>query len=197
EGLPLALIDDGGAPGGIPWLGSPVPVAMGIRGLHGVRLLVQDAALLIEVLSQVMGFERLGSHPVDGRNGSSVDILITGEGGPGTEVQVESDPRLPVGQVGIGSVHHVAFRTPNADEQLQWRERLFKAGLKVTDVIDRFYFKSIYFRVPGGILFEIATDGPGFAMDEDEEHLGEQLSLPPFLEPQRAHIESLLKPLEV
>jgi glyoxalase family protein len=92
-------------------------------------------------------------------------------------------------------VHHVAFRTPDAGEQLAWRETLLQAGVRVTDVIDRFYFKSIYFREPGGILFEIATDGPGFTADEDEKNLGQALSLPPFLEPRRAQIEAQLKPL--
>jgi len=94
-------------------------------------------------------------------------------------------------------VHHVAFRVPDNEAHRAWRQRISDAGLNVTPVIDRFYFKSIYFRVPGGILFEIATDGPGFAADEDIEHLGEKLSLPPFLEPRREYIESQLRPLEI
>jgi glyoxalase family protein len=98
--------------------------------------------------------------------------------------------------LGIGGVHHVAFRTPTDDEHRQWQQQIARAGLGVTQVIDRYYFKSIYFREPGRILFEIATDGPGFATDEDAAHLGERLALPPFLEPRRAEIEAGLIPLE-
>jgi glyoxalase family protein len=98
--------------------------------------------------------------------------------------------------IGAGGVHHVAFRAPDEEEHAAWRERLAKVGLDVTPVIDRFYFRSIYFREPGGILFEIATDGPGFTTDEDPEHLGEKLSLPPFLEPRRKQIEANLKPIQ-
>jgi glyoxalase family protein len=92
-------------------------------------------------------------------------------------------------------VHHVAFRTPDDAEQRKWRERVAGSGLGVTPVIDRFYFKSIYFREPEGVLFEIATDGPGFATDEPADRLGEKLALPPFLERSRARIEAGLKPL--
>jgi glyoxalase family protein len=99
------------------------------------------------------------------------------------------------GAVGIGGVHHVAFRTPNITEQETWRATLASSGLAPTPLIDRYYFSSVYFREPGGILFEIATDGPGFASDENPQHLGERLALPPFLEPQRAAIEAGLRPL--
>ena len=102
---------------------------------------------------------------------------------------------MPYAHVGIGGVHHVAFRTPNDAEHRAWQERIAAAGLRVTPQIDRFYFHSIYFREPGGVLFEIATDGPGFTSDEDPQHLGEALSLPPFLEPRRTQIEANLKPI--
>jgi glyoxalase family protein len=108
---------------------------------------------------------------------------------------VDASKAHPHALQGHGGVHHVAFRTPDDETQLAWRERIVGAGLQITPVIDRFYFKSIYFREPGGILFEIATDGPGFAADEDAEHLGERLALPPFLEPHRATIEAALRPL--
>ncbi len=97
--------------------------------------------------------------------------------------------------LGRGGVHHVAFRTPDDEEHARWREKIRAMGLGVTPQIDRFYFRSIYFREPGGILFEIATDGPGFATDEDPAHLGERLSLPPFLEGRREEIESRLTPV--
>jgi glyoxalase family protein len=112
-------------------------------------------------------------------------------------VHLEEQPRLPQSQVGIGGVHHVAFRTPSAEEHEMWQQKLARAGLGVTPIIDRYYFRSIYFREPGGVLFEIATDGPGFTGDEDIEHLGERLSLPPFLEPRRAQIEAALPPLKI
>ena len=96
---------------------------------------------------------------------------------------------------GAGGIHHVAFRTPGVTEQQEWRRCLVRAGLAVSEQIDRYYFQSLYFREPNGILFEIATVGPGFATDEDPAHLGERLALPPFLEPRRAQIEAGLRPL--
>jgi glyoxalase family protein len=111
-------------------------------------------------------------------------------------VRIVERPDLPLKvHPGAGGVHHAAFRTPNAEEHAEWRERVARSGLQVTPVIDRFYFRSIYFREPGGVLFEIATDGPGFTTDEDVEHLGERLSLPPFLESHRREIEANLKPI--
>jgi glyoxalase family protein len=118
-----------------------------------------------------------------------------GRGGVGATVVVDVRPDLPRARQGRGGVHHIAFRTPTFEEHEAWRERIAAAGLNVTPVIDRFYFHSIYFREPGGVLFEIATDGPGFATDEDPAHLGENLALPPFLEPYRAEIEAGLQPL--
>jgi glyoxalase family protein len=110
-------------------------------------------------------------------------------------VRVEERPNMPPAELGSGGVHHVAFRAPNDTEHRAWRDRVRAAGLGITDVIDRYYFKSLYFREPGRILFEIATDGPGFATDEDVANLGERLALPPFLEPHRAAIEAGLRPL--
>lgn len=193
EGQRLELADDGGAPGGTPWSRSPVPVEMGIRGLHAVHIPVRKPDATAWILTQVMGFrqEREYRLPDDTR----VLVYEVGHGGPGTEVHLEVRPALGPGQVGIGGVHHVAFRTPDGDEQAAWRTRLDDSGVGVTPVIDRFYFKSIYFREPGGVLFEIATDGPGFASDEPVDRLGENLALPPFLEPQRARIESGLRPI--
>jgi glyoxalase family protein len=198
EGQALALVNDNGADGaGIPWGESPVPEIHFIRGLHGVKLMVQILDPLAQVLTQVLGFRQVREYRVDGTPGHRMIVYESGPGGPGTEVYVESGPHLPPSRQGRGGVHHVAFRTPDDGEQEAWRKRIAEAGLGVTPVIDRFYFKSIYFRVPGGILFEIATDGPGFAADEDVNHLGERLALPPFLEPQRERIEAQLKPLEV
>lgn len=198
EGQALALVNDEGAPGGgTPWERSSVPTKHGIRGLNSVKLMVEILEPTASALTEVMGFRRVREVPSDDNPDASIVVFETGRGGPGTEVHVEAGPHLPPGRLGRGGVHHVAFRTPNDEEQVQWRQRIRQAGLRVTDIIDRYYFKSIYFREPGGILFEIATDGPGFAVDEDVEHLGEQLALPPFLEPHREQIEANLHPLEV
>jgi glyoxalase family protein len=196
EGLDLALVDDRGAPGGVPWERSPVPPDVAIRGLHGVTLMVSSLAPLARVLTQVLGFELAGEHLIGDDPRRQVSVFTMASGGPGMEVHVESGAHLMPGRQGSGGVHHVAFRVPGAAEQLAWRERIAQSGLQVTPVIDRFYFQSIYFRVPGSILFEIATDGPGFAADEDVHHLGERLALPPFLEPHRQQIEAGLHPLE-
>jgi glyoxalase family protein len=198
EGQALVLVSvNGAAGGGIPWQESPVPEMHFIRGLHGVKLMVQILDPLAEILTKVLDFRQVREYNIDGVPGHQIVVYESGQGGPGTEVHVEAGPHLPPGRQGKGGVHHVAFRTPDALEQEAWRRRIAESGLGVTPVIDRFYFKSIYFRVPGGILFEIATDGPGFDADEDISHLGERLALPPFLEPQRKQIESQLKPLEV
>jgi glyoxalase family protein len=110
-------------------------------------------------------------------------------------VRVAARADLPPAEPGRGGVHHVAFRVPDDEQHRRWQRRIAAAGIGVTPVIDRYYFRSLYFREPGGILFEIATDGPGFATDEDAAHLGERLALPPFLEPHRARIEAGLRPL--
>jgi glyoxalase family protein len=142
-----------------------------------------------------MGFRRTSAYtPADDERGEIL-VFTTGAGGPGTEVHLEVRPDLPRGTVGSGGVHHVAFRTPDEETHRKWQAHLVQSGVRVTDVIDRFYFRSIYFREPDGVLFEIATDGPGFATDEDPQDLGKRLALPPFLEERRAEIEAGLKPL--
>ena len=120
-----------------------------------------------------------------------------GEGGPGATVRVVERPDAPWTHLGRGGVHHIAFRTPDDEEHAAWREKIRRAGLGVTPQIDRFYFRSIYFREPGGVLFEVATDGPGFTVDEVMATLGERLVLPPWLETHRAAIERELPPLVV
>ena len=185
EGQQLELIDDrvateaSGVAPGVPWDGSPVPAASAIRGLEGVTLAVKNLRPTAVVLTDVLGFRQASEYEVDGHRAATYEV---GPGGPGAEVRLMERPDLALHRmVGAGGVHHVAFRTPNDEEQSAWRERLAGVGLGVTPIIDRFYFHSIYFREPGGVLFEIATDGPGFATDEDPAHLGERLSLPPFL----------------
>ncbi len=192
EGQRLELVDDGGSkgvPGGTPWADSPVPAEHAVRGLCSVTLTVRDLAPTEHVLTEVLGFRR-----VEDQEG--VSVYESGPGGPGTQVRVVARPGMPLARTGIGGVHHVAFRAADDDQHQRWQRRIASAGLAVTPVIDRYYFRSIYFREPGGVLFEIATDGPGFATDEDPAHLGGHLALPPFLEPRRAEIESGLRPIE-
>lgn len=197
EGQHLLLAADEGAgvQGGVPWAGSPVPADKQIRGLSHMVLIVGQMEPTALVLTDVLGFRHVRDYPRPDNPSQTVRVFESGPGGPGTEVHVEEQPEAAYAQVGIGGVHHIAFRTPDDEQHLAWRERIASAGIPVTDQIDRFYFRSLYFREPGHVLYEIATDGPGFAVDEDPAHLGERLALPPFLEPHRAKIEAGLRPL--
>ena len=122
-------------------------------------------------------------------------VFEMGDGGPAAELHVAVEPDLRPASSGAGGVHHVAFRVPTFEEYDEWFKRLQTLGVQSSGPVDRFYFRSLYFREPNGILFELATDGPGFGADEPKETLGERLSLPPFLEARRARIEAGLKPL--
>jgi len=194
EGQRLELVDDAGKLESTPWKQSPVPPELAIHGFYAVRLTLRQLEPSARFLTEVLGFRPSGTYQMPQQ--TSVNIFEVGPGGPGTEVHLEIHPELPFQRlVGIGGVHHVAFRTPNPEEHREWRNRIAQVNQSVTPVIDRFYFRSIYFREPGGVLYELATDGPGFAVDEDAATLGERLSLPPFLEPQRPTIEAHLKPI--
>jgi glyoxalase family protein len=195
EGQRLALVAGGSDAEFSPWRKSPVPAEHQIRGLSHIGLTVARLEPTERTLLDVLGFRKVGEFPSLEHPAVTTHLYESRAGGPGTEVRVDARPELRPAQLGSGGVHHVAFRAANDEEHKAWRDRVRAAGLGITDVIDRFYFKSLYFREPGRILFEIATDGPGFATDEDPEHLGEGLALPPFLEPHRAAIEAGLKPL--
>lgn len=201
EGSRLMLVADNGEEGvapGIPWTGADVPEAHAIVGLGPVTLTVRRAEKTIAVLEQVLGFEKVGEYP--NRAGAelpAIQVMSVAEGGTGAEVHIEERPDLPPERPGRGSVHHVAFRIPTFEDYEKWDDRIRSFGLMTSGEVDRYYFRSIYFRESNGILFELATDEPGFATDEDMEHLGEELALPPFLEPKRAQIEASLRPLEI
>lgn len=162
-----------------------VPEEFAIRGFHSSTLALDDGTATAAVLTKQMGY-RLLSH-----SGHRSRYTVA-QGGPGTYVDLLTDPALPRGLNGAGTIHHVAFRTADDASQLAARRTLVDGDLQVSPVIDRAYFKSIYYREPNGVLFEIATDQPGFAIDEPVETLGQKLSLPPHLEPYRTEIEASL-----
>lgn len=200
EGQRLALIDDGGAGEAHVWDRSPVPAQHQIRGLGPVSLAVTEVEALETVLDRVlnMSFDRAyedGPHASAHAN-SHVRVWRMGDGGAAAEVHVIDASGQPRARQGAGAVHHVAFRTPDAEQYHQWAARLQGLRIPNSGEVERYYFQSLYFREPNGILFEIATDGPGFAVDEPLESLGERVALPPFLEPRRAEIEAGLKPVD-
>ncbi|THK38326.1 ring-cleaving dioxygenase [Ensifer sp. MPMI2T] len=195
EGQRFRLLDDGGLAPSHPWDKSPVPAAHQIKGLGPITISVPDITNTALVLTHVMNMTDVRTYAAPDGVGE-VHVFSMGEGGPAAELHVAVQPGLPPARQGAGGVHHVAFRTPDVDQLHQWTERLNGFRLPSSGEVERFYFRSLYFREPNGILFEIATDGPGFAVDEPMETLGESLSLPPFLEPKRAQIEAGLKPLE-
>lgn len=203
EGQSLALIAigdaDRGGIGGQPWDKSPIPAEHQIRGMYAIETTVSDSDPSAGTLVDTLRFTETEGYSLDVGDGETARVRVfeSGPGGPGTEMHIVERPGYRQGRAGAGGVHHVAFRTPNDVEHVVWREHINADGYNVTPQIDRFYFRSIYFREPGHILYELATDGPGFATDEDVEHLGESLALPPFLEPHREQIEAGLDPIEV
>lgn len=196
EGQRLSLVDDGGAGDAHPWDRSPVPAEFQIRGLGPIVMSVPNQTLTDAVLRQVMNLRPDRTYPHPENPNHPVHVYAMGPGGPAAELHLAVQPDLPPARQGAGGVHHVAFRTPTFEEHDAWVERLASLGIRNSGLVDRFYFRSLYFREPNGILFEIASDGPGFATDEDEAALGERVALPPFLEPRRAEILAGLKPLE-
>jgi glyoxalase family protein len=184
DGLKLELVtreDDGRA----PWTGGPVPAGHAVHGFDGVTLTEWNPEVTSEVLAGTLGFQLAGQQGDRFRfaaGASRVDVLAS--------------PASVRGHISAGTVHHVAWRAADEADQLAWREAVAESGLYVTPVLDRQYFRSIYFREPGGVLFEIATDPPGFTLDEPVESLGSALKLPPWLEPERGKIAEILPPIE-
>ena len=196
EGQRLTLVDDHGARyEGEAWDGAGVPADYALRGFHGVQLSVPSLARLAPIFTELLNWQAVDTHPSLDNPQDTVTIYAMDGGGPGKEVQVVESRGARPGRLGHGGVHHTAFRVRDADEQLQWLKRLGDYGVPNSGIVERYYFKSLYFRISTGILFELATDGPGFAVDEPLDALGERLALPPFLEPQRKQIEAGLKPI--
>lgn len=188
HGLRLALVESA-APHQrpfTPWEGGPVPPERQVRGLYGAQVWERNAAVTEAFLTSVLGFRRVGSEGGLTRYGFEDAAGV---------LDIREKPDTPRGSWGVGCVHHLAWRVADDEQQLAVREQVEAAGGHATPVIDRFWFKSVYLPEPGGVLFELATDGPGFSIDEDREHLGETLILPPWLEPDRGQIERLLPPL--
>jgi glyoxalase family protein len=199
EGQRLKLVSDEhnhGVAGGKPWDKSPVTVKHGIIGLGPVTLTVSQADSTVKVLKDVLGYRELESYLSSGTEQAQVRVFETGEGGTGGEIHLIEQGAIPSERQGRGSVHHVAFRVDNEEELRGWIERLNQYGLRNSGFVERYYFRSLYFREPSGILFELATDGPGFEGDESFENLGERLALPPYFEDQREAIEAKLEPLD-
>ncbi len=169
-----------------------MPAEHQIRGLGPIVLTVHELSRTAFVLTEVMNMRRVRDYAA---HGAHIHVFAMAEGGPAAELHVIEQSDAPVARQGAGGVHHVAFRTPDEAQYHAWTQRLTELRIPNSGEVDRFYFRSLYFREPNGILFEIATDGPGFATDEPMETLGEKLALPPFLEPRRAQIEAGLKPI--
>lgn len=190
DGLGLEIVGVA-EPMGQPWSGGPIPTEYAIHGFHSITILEEGYENTARLLTDVMGFEAVASERDRFR-------YCAGAGeGIGSRVDLVCVPDARCGELGAGVVHHVAFRTPDDRQQEAWREKIAGLRLNVSPVMDRVYFHSIYYREPGGVLFEIATDNPGFTVDEPTEDLGTKLKLPPWLEPHRAAIEAAVPPLRL
>ncbi|GAB4442838.1 MAG: ring-cleaving dioxygenase [Anaerolineae bacterium] len=189
DGLRLELVAHADDPDVTPWGDGPVPAANAIRGFHSVALWEAALEPTARLLTDTLGFEQVASQ------GNRTRFRMSGTR-PGQLVDVIHRPDAPHGIGGAGTVHHVAWRTPSDEEELAWQRDIRAAGYNITPVQDRQYFHSIYFREPGGVLFEIATDPPGFTFDESVAQLGSGLKLPPWLEAQRGQIERILPQLQ-
>lgn len=197
EGQRLSLVDDQGAGDpSFPWERSPVPAAHQLRGLGPIMLSVPDLRPTDSVLQRALGMRPVREYPHPENRRNTVHVYEMGPGGAAAELHVAVQPELPPARQGAGGVHHVAFRTPTFEEHAEWIERIAALRIPNSGLVDRFYFRSLYFREPNRILFEIASDVPGFAVDEDEATLGEKLALPPFLEPRRREIVANLEPID-
>ncbi|GAF24312.1 glyoxalase family protein [Bacillus sp. JCM 19047] len=192
DGHRMSLIVDEGAEPVLENGTEDVPGGHAIIGLGPATLQVRYAEPTAQVLTDVLGYTKSGHY----KNGEyAVHVFQVGESGLAGEIHVEENKDLPKAREGRGSVHHIAFRVKTEEELHQWVQHIEKEGFTTSGFVDRYYFKSLYFREPNGILYELATDGPGFDIDESIENFGKALSLPPFLESKRKDIEAKLKPL--
>ncbi|HEU4570077.1 MAG TPA: ring-cleaving dioxygenase [Gemmatimonadales bacterium] len=188
HGLALALVESAHPTATVAWEKSPVPAQHQLRGFHAVRTWERDIEPTVALLTGPMGLTKVGEEGGWHRYGVG--------GKAGTLIDLKAFPEERRGSWGVGSIHHVAWRVTDSEHELVVREAVRRHGVGTTEQIDRFWFTSVYFKEPGGALFELATDGPGFARDEDPAHLGETLVLPPWYEPKRQEIEAGLPQLK-
>ena len=193
ESTPLSLVDDGGTGEAFPWGRSPVPAEHQLRGLGFTTLTVPDLAPTHRFLTEGLGLKPHHAYPLRQAPQHQVHVYEIGDGGPHAEVHVIVRDDLRRARYGAGGVHHVALRVPDQQPLQAWADRLSSLGYRNTGIVDRHYFQSVYVREPNHVLFELATDGPGFEVDGPID--AERLSLPPFLEPRRAEIEAGLAPI--
>ena len=191
DGLLIELIASESQGKAEPWPNSPVAAEHAVRGFHSVSAALEGYERTARLLTETLGYRLVQE------SGNRFRFVSQDDSVPGRIVDLLCQPDTAMGRVAAGSVHHIAFRAKDEAEQLQWRERLVDLGYNVTPEIDRTYFHSIYFREPGGVLFEIATDPPGFVLDEKVEELGTHLRLPPWMESARSQIEQILPPIRV
>lgn len=198
EGQRIYLVNDKGVEfEGEIWKRPDIPDEYALRGFYSVILSIPSIEQLESIFTETMNFKEVERTKWIDQDSQAVIYTTHQSGGPASEVWLLEQPQLPIARLGAGGTHHVAFRVADIETQEKWRQHLASRGLHVTHLIDRFWFNSIYFRVSNGILFEIATDGPGFSIDESLDELGEKLVLPPFLENRRHEIEADLTPIGV
>jgi len=189
DGLMIELIGSSSHEEIVPWPDSPIAAEHALRGFHSVSAALEGYERTARLLTETFRYRLVDE------SGNRFRFVSGDDSAPGRIIDLLCQPDTAMGRVAAGSVHHIAFRAKDEAEQLQWREHLVDLAYNVTPVIDRTYFHSIYFREPGGVLFEIATDPPGFTLDEKVEELGMHLRIPPWMESGRSRIEEVLPPI--
>jgi glyoxalase family protein len=190
DGLQLDFVFQDSESSATVWREGPVPAEFAIRRFHGVTMALAGLSETTALVGGTMGFQLTTERDSRSR-------YVVGQGASQAAVDFVLDPSMPPARISAGSVHHIAWRVADDSAQRSWQAGIARTGLNVTDIVDRQYFRSIYFREPGGVLFEIATDPPGMTVDEDREQLGTRLMLPPWLETHRKQIERALPPISV
>jgi glyoxalase family protein len=175
----------------VPWSESPVSAEHAIHGFHSVSARLQSAQETAKLITETFGYRLVQE------SGNRSRFTASGEAGIGQSIDLITAPDVHPGRIAVGSVHHIAFRVPNDEQQIAWREKLIGQGYQVSPVMDRTYFHSVYFREPGGVLFELATDPPGFTQDESVDELGANLRLPAWMAHARPQIEEVLPKITI
>jgi len=191
DGTLIELIESTPSDAIVPWSDSPVPAEHAIRGFHSVSLTLRSTGKTAKLITETFGYQLVQE------SGNRSRFAASGEAGVAKAIDLVSAPDVGSGRIAVGSVHHIAFRIPNDEQQISLREKLISLGYQVSPVMDRTYFHSIYFREPGSVLFEVATDPPGFTQDESVDELGANLRLPPWMEQARPQIEKVLPKITV